>query len=75
MSLRVRGEGYEPGEVAETISRSGDETIRRQVKISKQGCYDGPVLPRVSGQSRGKGSFSLEGQNCRLTVNFRWRMP
>jgi hypothetical protein len=75
MSLRVRAEGYEPGEVAESISRSGDETIRKQVTISPRGCYDAIVLPRVSGQSGGRASFTLNGQGCRLTVNYRWRMP
>lgn len=75
LSLRVRAEGYEPGELAESISCSGDETMRKQVRISPEGCYDALVLPRVRGSSGGKASFTLNGQNCRLTVNYRWRMP
>jgi len=75
MSLRVRADGYEPGELAESISCSGDETVRKTVTISPQGCYDALVLPRVAGSSGGKASFTLNGQNCRLTVNYRWRMP
>ncbi|MGB5198323.1 MAG: DUF4124 domain-containing protein [Sedimenticolaceae bacterium] len=75
LSLRVRAEGYEPGELAESISCSGDETVRKQVRISPEGCYDALVLPRVRGSSGGKASFTLNGRNCRLTVNYRWRMP
>lgn len=75
MSLRVRAEGYEPGELAESISHSGDETVRKQVTISPQGGYDGLVLPRVSGKYGGRASFALNGQTCRLTVNYLWRMP
>lgn len=75
LSLRVRAEGYEPGELAESISRSGEETVRKQVTISSQGCYDALVLPRVPGKSGGRASFTLNGQVCRLTVNYRWRTP
>lgn len=75
MSLRVRGDGFEPGETVEVISRSGDEVIRKIAKISENGCYEGIVLPRVIGRLQGKGSYTLKGTNCRLTVNYRWRMP
>lgn len=74
-SVRVRAEGYQPGETIETISRSADETISRHEKVARDGSWEAILMPRVAGKREGRASFTVNGINCRLTVNFRWRIP
>jgi hypothetical protein len=74
-SVRVHAEGFEPGELVETIGQSGDVVTRNMVVISKDGCLEGVVLPRVSGKSGGDAKFTIKGSKCELKVTYQWRLP
>ena len=74
-SLRIHAQGFEPGELVETVGQSGDAVSRSFAVISKDGCYEGVVLPRVPGKSKGDATFTIKGSKCELTVNYQWRLP
>jgi hypothetical protein len=71
----AQGEGFEPGEVVKTVSRSNGEVLRNEITATSDGLLPGVLLSPAAISRKHRASYSVTGRSCSVSVNYKWGPP
>ena len=64
--------GLQPEEAVKIAERSGDEGGSAKGVADAEGVYNAAVFPVLKGKQSGKARFELDGQSCKIAIDFSW---
>jgi len=68
----IRITGFKPEEELAIEQRSENEGGQSKGNADKQGSYNAAIFPSVKGKRSGKARFAVNGQSCKIGVDFPW---
>lgn len=71
-NFAINAEGFGKGEVVQTTSRSGQETLVSKITASDDGGFVVIIAPGVVGQTGGEATFEATSPSCTLQIKYDW---
>jgi len=71
----AQGDGFEPGEVVTTISRSNGEALRNKLTVTGEGSLPGVLLSPAAISRKHRASYTVTGRSCTVSVDYAWGPP